>query len=93
MPLNEATEAARNLRNPDAPAPPEGRLYRADDGIDALWAREAEDRIAGYDAGQIEAFDADEVLANETALLSEPSLSDWNRPEEDAAWSYLQRER
>jgi hypothetical protein len=29
----------------------------------------------------------------ETALLSEPALAeDWNRPEEDAAWSYLQRE-
>lgn len=27
----------------------------------------------------------------ETALLSEPALAeDWNRPEEDAAWSYLQ---
>ena len=27
----------------------------------------------------------------ETALLSESALSvDWNRPEEDAAWSYLQ---
>jgi hypothetical protein len=30
-------------------------------------------------------------LANETALLSEAALAeDWNRPEEDAAWSYLQ---
>lgn len=28
----------------------------------------------------------------ETALLSERSLAeDWNRPEEDAAWSHLQR--
>ena len=27
---------------------------------------------------------------NETALLSEVALAaDWNRPEEDAAWSYL----
>lgn len=27
----------------------------------------------------------------ETALLSESSLAeDWNKPEEDAAWSYLQ---
>lgn len=31
-------------------------------------------------------------VPNETALLSEPALSDWNRPEEDAAWSYLQQE-
>lgn len=31
------------------------------------------------------------TLANETALLSEAALAeDWNRPEEDAAWSYLQ---
>jgi hypothetical protein len=30
-------------------------------------------------------------LLNETALLSEAALAeDWNRPEEDAAWSYLQ---
>lgn len=32
------------------------------------------------------------VAASETALLSEPALAiDWNRPEEDAAWSHLQR--
>lgn len=29
--------------------------------------------------------------AHETALLSESALADWNRPEEDAAWSHLQR--
>ncbi|GIV80340.1 MAG: hypothetical protein KatS3mg050_4734 [Litorilinea sp.] len=37
----------------------------------------------------------DEPAVNipETALLSEPALAeDWNRPEEDAAWSYLQQE-
>lgn len=29
----------------------------------------------------------------ETALLTEPALAeDWNRPEEDAAWSHLQQE-
>jgi hypothetical protein len=29
---------------------------------------------------------------NEAALLSEAALAaDWNRPEEDAAWSYLQQ--
>ncbi len=28
----------------------------------------------------------------ETTLLSEPALAeDWNRPEEEAAWSYLQQ--
>ena len=38
----------------------------------------------------------DEPMAglNETALLSERSLAqDWNRSEEDAAWSHLQPER
>ncbi|MDP6452415.1 MAG: hypothetical protein QF898_03810 [SAR202 cluster bacterium] len=31
---------------------------------------------------------------SETALLSEKSLAeDWNRPEEDEAWSYLQQEQ
>lgn len=30
----------------------------------------------------------------DTALLSEPVLAkDWDRPEEDAAWSHLQQER
>ena len=27
---------------------------------------------------------------SETALLAERALEDWNRPEEDAAWSHLQ---
>ena len=32
------------------------------------------------------------TIADETASLSEPSLAkDWTRPEEDKAWSYLQR--
>ena len=30
-------------------------------------------------------------IVDETALLSEAALAvDWNRPEEDAAWAYLQ---
>jgi hypothetical protein len=34
------------------------------------------------------------VVADETALLSEGALAtDWNRPEEDAAWAHLQRAR
>ena len=33
------------------------------------------------------------IEVHETALLSEKALAeDWNRPEEDAAWSYLQSE-
>ena len=32
------------------------------------------------------------AFAHEAALLSENALAeDWNRPEEDAAWSYLQQ--
>jgi hypothetical protein len=34
------------------------------------------------------------VSVNETALLSEPALAkDWNRPEEEMAWSHLQQDR
>ena len=40
-------------------------------------------------------FDDDRAAkVDESALLSEPALGrDWNRPEEDAAWSYLQPAR
>jgi len=32
--------------------------------------------------------------SDETALLSEEALAvDWNRPEEDAAWAYLQSDK
>lgn len=31
-----------------------------------------------------------DASAHETELLSEDALKDWNRPEEDAAWSHLQ---
>lgn len=35
--------------------------------------------------------DAAAAVLHEAALLSEPALGeDWNRPEEDAAWSHLQ---
>jgi hypothetical protein len=38
--------------------------------------------------------DATEPQLDETALLSEESLAEsWNRPEEDAAWAYLQSEK
>ena len=37
--------------------------------------------------------EAETVKVSETAALSEPALADdWNRPEEDEAWSYLQPE-
>lgn len=37
-------------------------------------------------------LEEDPVFAiSETALLSDPALAeDWNKPEEDAAWSHLQ---
>jgi len=35
----------------------------------------------------------DAPRSEETALLSEGSLADWSRPEEDAAWSHLQPAR
>jgi hypothetical protein len=40
-------------------------------------------------------FDEDKAAEiDESALLSEPALArDWNRPEEDAAWSHLQPAR
>ena len=40
-------------------------------------------------------FDEDKAAEiDESALLSEPALAqDWNRPEEDAVWSYLQPAR
>ena len=40
-------------------------------------------------------FDEDRAAkVDESTLLSEPALAqDWNRPEEDAVWSYLQPAR
>ena len=35
----------------------------------------------------------DAPRGDEAALLSERALADWNRPEEDAAWSHLQSAR
>jgi hypothetical protein len=32
-------------------------------------------------------------IPNEAALLAQASLVDWNRPEEEAAWPYLQSEK
>lgn len=30
------------------------------------------------------------IVPGEAALLAEPALEDWSRPEEDAAWAHLQ---
>lgn len=35
-------------------------------------------------------LDEPPATAEETALLSEAALQDWNRPEEETAWSHLQ---
>jgi putative addiction module component (TIGR02574 family) len=38
-------------------------LDRADPRIDALWAKEAEDRLAAFEAGEIRAIAAEDVFA------------------------------
>ena len=44
------------------------------------------------DEAVIETVEVEEPAAvpGVTALLAEPALADWNRPEEDAAWAHLQ---
>jgi putative addiction module component (TIGR02574 family) len=37
-------------------------LDRPDPRIDALWAQEAEDRLAAFDAGEMEAIPAEDVF-------------------------------
>jgi hypothetical protein len=34
-------------------------------------------------------LDEEPASVSETAFLSEQALADWNRPEEDPAWSHL----
>jgi len=38
-------------------------LDRPDPEIDRLWAKEAEDRLAAYRTGELEAYPADEVFS------------------------------
>lgn len=38
-------------------------------------------------------LDEPDVAFEETAVLAEEALEDWNRPEEDSAWSHLQSVR
>jgi hypothetical protein len=50
--------------------------------------------VAGQRRALVTILDEQPALVHETAILSEYSLGeDWNRPEEDAAWSHLQRDR
>lgn len=47
-------------------------------------------RMSGPHRALVTVLDEPPVEAYEMALLSEPSLSDWSRPEEDEAWAHLQ---
>lgn len=50
-------------------------------------------RLAGSKRALVTILDDDsEGSVPETTLLSERALADWNRPEEDEAWAYLQSE-
>ena len=50
--------------------------------------------VAGVRRALVTILDEETSLTHETAIVSERSLAeDWNRPEEDAAWSHLQRDR
>jgi hypothetical protein len=52
-------------------------------------------RLAAPRRAVVTIFEEDRAgQADEPTLLSEPALAqDWNRPEEDAAWSHLQSAR
>ena len=47
-------------------------LDKADSSQDVLWIKEAEDRLAAYDAGELDAFDAEQVFAELGANTGEP---------------------
>ena len=48
-------------------------------------------RLSAARRALVTILDDEPLIAPETALLSEAALAeDWNRPEEEAAWSHLQ---
>ena len=48
-------------------------------------------QIAGPRRALVTVLEEPAIMPDETALLAEAALAvDWNRPEEDAAWSHLQ---
>jgi hypothetical protein len=48
-------------------------------------------KVAGLRRALVTVLDEPAEVPGEAALLAEPALAvDWNRPEEDAAWSHLQ---
>lgn len=51
-------------------------------------------RVTGRSRALVTILDEPPGIAGEPALLAEAALAvDWNRPEEDAAWAYLQSEQ
>jgi hypothetical protein len=49
-------------------------------------------RVDGPRRALVTVLDEPAVLPGELALLAEPALAaNWSRPEEDAAWSHLQK--
>lgn len=51
-------------------------------------------RLTGSRRALVTVLEEPAALPGETALLAEAALGeDWNRPEEDAAWAYLQPAR
>ncbi|MGL6096863.1 MAG: hypothetical protein ACRC7O_13835 [Fimbriiglobus sp.] len=47
-------------------------------------------QITGSRRAFVTVLEEPSSAAGDTALLAEPALSDWLRPEEDAAWAHLQ---
>lgn len=47
-------------------------------------------RVKGAHRALVTVLDEPPTEAMETAILSEAALSDWSKPEEDAAWAHLQ---
>ncbi len=50
-------------------------------------------RLDGPRRALVTVLDEPAAVPGEAALLAEAALADWNRPEEDAAWSHLQSGR
>jgi hypothetical protein len=51
-------------------------------------------QVDGLRRALVTVLDEPATVPGETALLAEAALAaDWNRPEEDAAWSHLQPEK
>jgi hypothetical protein len=67
------------IQTVEAVVDPEGRVHLL-----------GEVQVAGPRRALVTVLEEPAAVPDETALLAEAALSDWTRPEEDAAWSYLQ---